>query len=308
MLDLETFLLRHPLWPLANLAVLCAFAFLYARGWRRLRNVDPGLANRLRLVVFVIASTAFAAALVAPVHALSGQLLSMRALQKLLLCMMAAPLLWLACPAHVMTWGLPSRWRRAVTRSVLRRSAQGRLIRRLTHPLIAWLAFVSVFLLWHDPAVVDRTFDNGWLHVATAWALFLAALLFWWHVVGTGPRIHAALPLWMGIVYLLAVEIPNMAAGVTVAFTSTPLYSHYVTAHAALAGIPRLPLGIMEDQMMAGALVWVTGSLVYISSIITIVYRVLAQHDIHQPEPFANWDAHERMIAPGLEHRVARDG
>ncbi len=108
------------------------------------------------------------------------------------------------------------------------------------------------------------------------------------------------------IAYLIGVEIPNMVAGVSIAFTSTPIYTHYAAIRATVIAAHHiiLPVTVLEDQMIGGAIVWVVGSFVYISSIMTILYRLFVREGSLAPQPAINWDAHENLIAPGLEHRA----
>ncbi len=274
----------------------------YARGWRRLHRVDPGLATPWRALAFAIAITALALSLVWPLPGWSNYLLTMRSLQKALLCMIAAPLLWLACPVHIIVWGSRGWMRRGLVR-LHGNTWDGRLARSVTQPLVAWFGFVAVFLLWHDPASARFLLGETWVHYGAAWLLGAAAILFWSHVVGTGPRLHTGFPSWLIILYLLGAEIANMIAGVTIAFTVEPLYAHY-PAIRALVGEGALPINPVTDQMAAGAIIWVFGSVVYIFGIVFVLHELFRREGSNTPAPLPNWDAHEKFIAPGLEHRV----
>jgi hypothetical protein len=63
----------------------------------------------------------------------------------------------------------------------------------------------------------------------------------------------------------------------------------------------------MEDQMLSGALVWVVGSLVYISTIVLLLNRLFAQDGSTGPQPLLHWDAHDKLVAPGLEYRARQN-
>ncbi|MEZ4638872.1 MAG: cytochrome c oxidase assembly protein [Caldilineaceae bacterium] len=110
---------------------------------------------------------------------------------------------------------MPVSLRKVVTRRILLRTPTGQISRWVTKPVFAWLGTVSVFLIWHDPQLVAWTLAHNWAYDLTL-GLFLGFyLLFWWHPVGTGPRIHTALPGWMAFLYIvLGGELPNMVAGV----------------------------------------------------------------------------------------------
>ncbi|MDQ3250195.1 MAG: cytochrome c oxidase assembly protein [Chloroflexota bacterium] len=292
-------------WPIGISLVLFSLAMAYGRGWQRLRAVQPTVANPARLVLFCVSLAALAAATLSPLDAWSGTLLIARALQKILLCMIAAPFFWLACGFHCMVWGLPTGWRKGITRLLHQRSPAHHLLRTLTQPGLTWLLFMSAFLLWHDPALVNRTMAQPALHHATLTVLFLTALLFWWHIVGSGPRIHPRFPAWISFAGLIGVEIPNIVAGITIAFAGAPVYDHYAMAYAA--GQSRLPLTLIEDQMISGGMIWVFGSFTYFLSAVLVLNKIFRDHDGNSAQPFPDWDADARMIAPGLEHRVVEN-
>ncbi len=289
------------LWRFGVSLLLLLLAVAYVRGWRRMRTVQPHLASRVRLVAFVISMAALAGALISPVETWTDRLLVARALQKVLLCMVAAPFFWLAGTFHFVAWGLPTRWRRGIGGLLRNRSQAGRLLRNSTQPGFTWLLFVSSFLIWHDPAFVNYTMAHTWLHRLTLCGLGLAAILFWWHIVG-GPRIHTRFPDWVRFASLVGVEIPNIVSGIAIAFASTPLYSYYALAHAA-AGYP-LRLTVIEDQMLSGGIIWVFGSMTYFYSAVMVLNKIFRDNDGNSARPLPNWDADARMIAPGLEHRV----
>src|SRR5262245_53279906 len=77
----------------------------YGVGWRRFHHSMPALARGLRLVAFCFAALALILALVWPLPSLSNYLLGMRSLQKVSICFIAAPLLWLSIPIHTIAWG-----------------------------------------------------------------------------------------------------------------------------------------------------------------------------------------------------------
>lgn len=282
--------------------VLVGLAVGYGVGWWRLHRVMPALANPLRLLAFIIALSALTLALVWPLPGWSNYLLAMRSLQKTLICMIAAPFFWLACPVHLIGWGIRG-WTGRQAMGLGFHGWSRPLLRSITQPLVAWFAYVAAFLLWHDPSLANFLLGESWLHTATPWLLLGAALLFWWHVVDAGPRYHRSFPSWLLIVYLLSVEVANMVAGMTIAFAGEPLYSHYPTLRAQLAP-NALPLSQFFDQMIGGAVIWIFGSLVYISAIISVLHRLFRQEGSTAPQPLPNWDDHNRFIAPGLEHRV----
>jgi hypothetical protein len=59
----------------------------------------------------------------------------------------------------------------------------------------------------------------------------------------------------------------------------------------------------MQDQMASGGMIWLFGSLSYVTAAIMVLARGFQPGD-GPPRLPIHWEASERSIAPGLEHRV----
>jgi len=268
----------------------------------------PALANGQRLTIFLISVGLLLLVTISPIYSLSGYYLSLRAFQKVIICMIAAPLLLLACPFHVIAWGLPTRWRKRVTQLVLRPSALRATLALTTQSGFAWLLYLSTFLVWHEPTFASWSNQYEWSRIFFPWLLFYVSLVFWWHITHTGPRIHKELPGWVMIVYLLGVEIPNMFTGVSIAFSSAPIYEYYRAVQSSLPKINAQLLNIttLEDQMIGGGLTWVIGSAVYVTSIVMVLNKLFKREKDLPPRLALDTEPTDRTIAPGLEHRVQK--
>lgn len=278
--------------------ILATVGGVYLRGWRHLRQVGSPLAKPFRLTLLLSSMLLILLATWPPIYELSHEILYARAVQKIMVAMVAAPLFWLACPVHIMLRGLPFRWRRAIFHRFQPETWTGHSIRAVTSTGVAWLVYVSAIVIWHDTNIVNWTMGGNVRHYLTLTLMFGAALLYWVHIVGTGLKLRTALPGWVLFAYAVGVEIPNMAAGITIAYSSTPLYTHYVATHE------RLNIDLIADQIMAGGLVWFMGSVVFFFSAVMIVNRLFLRHGSDTPHHHPDWDSDERMIAPGLEHRL----
>ena len=93
-------------------AVMLTLFLPYVWGWLRMRRTRAQLATTARLISFVAGISALGLALHSPLVALQQELLIGRAAQQILVGLLAPPLLWLACPAHVILRGLPASSRR----------------------------------------------------------------------------------------------------------------------------------------------------------------------------------------------------
>ena len=174
----------------------------------------------------------------------------------------------------------------------------GRFIRAATHPLVVWTLAFSVFLLWHEPGIANWLLAHPALYRVGLWGVWITYMLFWWPPLGTGPRLRPAMPPVIGFLYvILGGEAPNMVTGVTLAFRQTPAYDYYA-GRLATPG-----LTVMQDQMISGGIIWFLGSIVYVGVAVALLGRLFRNFEAPQPPPIS-WDATERTIAPGLEHRV----
>lgn len=268
----------------------------------------PDLANKKRLILFLISVGLLLVVTLSPIYAISGYYLSARALQKVMVCMLAAPLLLLACPFHLVVWGLPSPLRKMATRWILRRSALRSAINLSTQSGIAWILYLSTFLIWHEPSFASWSSHYDWARMFSIWALFYVSIIFWSHITYTGPRIHKELPGWIMIVYLVGIEIPNMFTGVSIAFSETPIYQYYSDIQSRLPEVNAqfMQLTTLEDQMIGGGLTWVLGSAVYVTSIVMVLNKLFKLEEDSPPRLSLSTEPTDRTIAPGLEHRVQK--
>ena len=279
-------------------AVMLIIFLPYTWGWLRLRRTRAPLATIARLISFVAGISALGLALHSPLVALQQELLIGRAAQQILIGLLAPPLLWLACPVHVILRGLPASARRWTVGKLKDSTTSGRLIRRATHPLAVWMIAFSAFLLWHEPSIANWLLFHPTVYRLSLWGVWITYMLFWWYPLGTGPRLRPAMHPAIAFLYvIIGGEVPNMVTGVTLAFRQTPAYSYYD------GRLPVPGLTTMQDQMVSGGMIWFLGSIVYVGIAVALLGRVFRNFESPRPPPIS-WEATERTIAPGLEHRV----
>jgi len=286
-------------WRPEVLVVIVPLGMLYFVGWWRVRHLSAHqkLANRWRLASYEGGLGIIALALCSPIDRLGGQLFFMHMVQHMLMIMFAAPMLLMAEPFPIFLWSLPLTLRLAVARLFERDSLFRRGLAKATQPGAAWLIFITVYLGWHDPNAYDAALTYEWLHDIEHITFFLAALIYWWPIVGCAPHIHPRFPVWGKLAYLIGTIPPNMAIGVSIAFASQVMYPYYL-------GAPRIwRFTAMEDQQLAGAIMWIQGSEMYIMITLFVLGRMFLVKGKERPLD-RTWDSEEAMIAPGLEDRV----
>ena len=278
------------------IATLVLMGCIYTRGWWHLHRQPANrnrLANGWRLAAYLGGLFILGVALMSPIDVLGGQLFFMHMIQHLLLVMIIPSLLLLANPLPFLMWGRPARPRHQVGRLLSRGSAFRRGLYTLTAPGLVWMAFVAFLLGWHDPNAYDAALRSDLIHDLEHLTFFVTAMLFWWLIIGAGPRLRS---LSRGVrLALLLVTVPvNMAAGVVIAFASQPIYTYYTT-------VPRL-WGITAelDQMIGGVIMWIPGSMMYLLAALIIISRMIQTEANEEPLPESEWATDEAMITPGL--------
>ncbi len=131
------------------------------------------------------------------------------------------------------------------------------------HPVFCWMAATLVVIGWHVPAAF--TFGMQWHRLEQA-SFLAAGILFWLPVMRnpeTGPR-------WMIPLYLFLATLPCDALSAYLTFCDHVVYKQYLTAR------PMFDLSPLQDQSMAGALMWVTVTFAYLLPAVVIVLQNLS--------------------------------
>lgn len=260
--------------------VLVLAATLFALGWWRLRQVPgPRFAKGWRLAAYLSGLVLLALALLSPIDTIASYLLSMHMVQHLLLVMLVPVLLLIANPLPFGLWGLPSTARRQVGGLLQRGSALRRVLTAITAPGVVWIALVVVLVGWHDPRAYDAALRSDLVHNLEHLSFFAVAMLFWWHVTGAGPRLHGSTSAGMRIALLLITIPVTMGIGIVIALSTRPIYLNYLT-------VPRvLGLSVMEDQRLAGAIMWIPGSMMLILAALILLARIMSAEESKPPMP-----------------------
>jgi putative membrane protein len=268
----------HDLWgawtfePLVVLG-LVGTAWLYARG------VDWGAkADRRRTWCFAGALAAIAVALVSPLDALSGSLASAHMVQHILLVLIAAPLLVLAAPVGRLLRGTPHAVLRAVGRWRGRLRLTPAPLRPFRDPAVAWVLHVATLWFWHASVPYDAAVEHPFLHALEHATFLSTALLFWASVAGVRARRTGNTGLAMILVLGMAIQSVFLAALIT--FAATPWYSVYATTTRAWG------LSSLEDQHLAGVIMWVPGGVVYVAAGLAMLVAWLREAE--RPAPIAS--------------------
>lgn len=248
------------------LVPLGAAHWLYGRGVLRLwAQAGRGRGvSRANVLFFAAGEAALVVALVSPLDALGGTLLTAHMIQHALLVVVAPPLLLLGRPGAAFAWALPGGRRKRFLASAGWRRAV-RLGRALARPLPATVLHGLALWLWHVPALFEAALEYPWLHTLEHAAFFGTAMLFWRAVLDAGPlrRVGPAL----GAAFATLMHGGLLAALITLA--PRPFYAWY-DGRSLLWGLDAL-----EDQQLGGLLMWVPMGTIYLGACLGLAWRLV---------------------------------
>lgn len=249
---------RHWRWEPALLAVFMVIIGFYGRGvWQLWQRAGAGRGVRYwQVAAFGAGIVALFIAFISPLAALAQALFSAHMAQHLLLMMVAAPLLVLGAPLLPLLWALPQPARKEIGREWKQAKGIHALWSHLTHPVAVWGLYTIILWAWHLPVLYQAALEQVWLHELEHVSFFGASLLFWWLVIQ--PLGHRRLDYGSGILFIFTTALHSGALGALLTFARTPLYPIY---HSSVA-----PWGLtlLEDQQLAGLLMWIPPSIIYV--------------------------------------------
>ena len=284
----EISLLSWTVEPAVIVPVVTA-ATLYVRGWTPLAHRMPERFGAGRLIAVMAGLATVILALSSPLDALGHHLLLAHMIQHLLLMAVAPPLLWMGAPVAPILLGLPRPIRRRVA-IVLASNPLRRVTHVLADPRVSWVAFVIAFWAWHVPALYDRSLrSDSWHHVQHA-CFFATGLLFWRPVILPWPA-GSSWPRWAMIPYLVLAELQNSTLAAILTFSDRVIYRAY-------EAVPRVwDISALADQSIAGVIMWVPGSLVFLLPVLWLIVTAIAapapgrvgaaRHPDWPPRPYA---------------------
>ena len=255
------------------LAPMLLGLWLYVRGGRELRarfGRLPRTVPPARIAAFLFGQALLVIALFSPLEALSGTVMSAHMVQHVLLIAVAPPLLLAGRPEIVAFWGLPASTRRGIARERRFRAALATL-RAVAHPLPASLLSGAALWIWHAPGPFEAVRASEWLHRLEHASFFFTALLFWRCLIGTARRPAAAAA---GAAAALVAMVHGGFLAALIGLSPTVLFP------ASTEGAPLCGLTPLEDQQLAGAIMWVPAGAIYLIAGLVLAARVLAV-----PEP-----------------------
>jgi putative membrane protein len=114
----------------------------------------------------------------------------------------------------------------------------------LTGPVLAWMLHAAAIWLWHVPPFFAAAAENEALHFAQHASFLFTALLFWWSA---------------GVLSLFTTMLHTGALGALMALSARSWYPGYA----------------LEDQQLAGLVMWIPAGLAYPAAALYLLSRTL---------------------------------
>jgi putative membrane protein len=243
----------------------CGLPFaLFATGsfrlWRRSRRRQSSIV--LHLAVGSAGFGALALTLMPPLHEWAEALFSVHMISHGVLMAVAAPLLILSRPGPLMLWALPRPLRRLLGIWTAQIGATAPW-RGLSRPLAASFAHGAAIWVWHMPAFFVGALHSASLHWLQHASFFFTGLLFWWVIFDFR---HLRSDAGASIACLFVTALHTGLLGALLTF-SVRLW--YLPA----SGTAEWGLTAIEDQELAGILMWMPVGLIYALAALALAAR-----------------------------------
>lgn len=200
---------------------------------------------------------ALVVALVSPVHFLGEHLFTVHMIEHELVMAVSAPLIVLARPVGVMFWGLPRPLRHAAGKAFKSVVAE-KVWSFATGGFVATMLHGAAIWAWHAPALFDATVTDLSLHRLQHLSFFATAIFFWWAVIW---RLGRGMAAW----HLFATMMHTSILGALIALAP------HVAYVAQTQSAPEWGLTPLEDQQLAGIVMWVPGGIIYAAAALAVL-------------------------------------
>ena len=235
---------------------------IYLVGWARLTR---RASTPVRPALFLTGWIVLTLTLVSPLHEAGERSFTMHMIEHELIMLVSTLLFAASSAGGPLAWGLPRLLRLALGGSW--KSPLQRLWKSLTEPVTASVVQAVVMWAWHAPPLFDRALDSfGW-HVAQHACFFASSLIFWWAMLHPRGRSGG---YGVSAACLFATSLVGGALGALMSLSSSPWYADY-----AAMGMTGIGLDPIDDQRLAGLIMWIPGGLVHGAAAVMMLYKWL---------------------------------
>jgi putative membrane protein len=191
-------------------------------------------------------------------------------MQHMLLAFLVAPLLVKAEAVQVSLTAIPGDWRRRLT-ILLRERPVARHI-----AVAAWLGFVFTMIFWHLPRPTEWASADAAVQAGETLCFVVSGTLFWSMVLKIRGR--RVLPDAVAVLYCAsAIAVTDLVGAVMT--LSQRLFCRSTPGGAESVGLTNL-----QDQQLAGLLMWIPGALILLL-FLAVVFPAWLKRQDHRARP-----------------------
>ncbi|MDB5821857.1 MAG: uncharacterized protein JWR21_561 [Herminiimonas sp.] len=255
-------------------ALIAASVIAYVTGAvRMLRAGRIRALGTWRIAAFFGGCGMLVTALLSPLDNLAESAFSAHMCQHILLMVGAPPLLVVSHSLVAWLWCFGPRQRHPITRWWAGGSITRQVIAALLNPIVVWTAASFALWFWHAPGPYQWALGNETVHAFEHATFLFTSMAFWYFLFE--PRGRGRLGYGGAMLYGLSFGIQNGLLGAILTFASHPLYPVYLGPHAAgLFGLTAL-----EDQQLAGLIMWVPTGIVHLGLLIVLFLGWMASSE-----------------------------
>jgi putative membrane protein len=148
-------------------------------------------------------------------------------------------------------------------------------LRVLSHPLVALPVWAVDLYAWHTPFFYDAALRNDYIHIVQHACFLTFGVAMWMALLGPLPK-----PAWFGnlarLGYIIAVRLVGAILGNIFLWSHTIFYPYYKAFE------PHYGISPLQDQIDAGAVMMVEGSIVTILLFAWLFMRAASQSEERQ--------------------------
>jgi putative membrane protein len=204
-----------------------------------------------------------AGALISPLHRMGEHLFTAHMIEHEIMMACAAPLLALARPIGAFLWAFPAPMRRRLGFGGRQRQVRAAWT-LFTSPLPATIFHGAVIWFWHAPALFNAAVESLPIHRLQHVTFLVSALAFWWALMRRCDRGSA-------VFHVFATMIHSTLLGALITMAPRVLYVRQ-TADSFRWGLTPL-----EDQQLAGLVMWVPAGTVYAGAALAFAAMWISQ-------------------------------
>ncbi len=248
----------------AIFVLIAAAVFIF--GSVRLRARSRAAAfDMKRLYAGIAGFASLFIALAGPFDAFAPEVFWLHMIQHLIISMISAPLLLLATPMPAYLWAMPETVRIGAGELLREQGRVRRTLSWLIDPRVTVPLFIGTLYAWHAPLLFKAALDSTYFHYLQHFTFFASAALFWWPIIGPAP-VRSKLSYPQRLIYLLVVVTPTAVLASIITMTRSVIYENYLSApmHWGFTAL--------EDQTMAGLILWIPGNALYLAALTAIFF------------------------------------